>query len=98
MPLSIIRFPADCLSDFSRRFGRKRIWLTFGGLQPEAAGTALAERLFKFGKNGLEFARQRPRRIDDQQPRRNKTGLGGLRRAAEFTAKAFSRRSPAPPR
>jgi hypothetical protein len=35
-------------------------------LHPEAAGAALAERLFQLGEDGLEFRLQRPRGVDHQ--------------------------------
>src|SRR5258707_10468147 len=65
--------------------------LRLGRLQPEPAGAALTEWLFQFGEDCLEFACQRPRRVDDQQPRRVQGGAGGLRRDAEFQAQTFSR-------
>src|SRR6201999_4207922 len=73
-------------SDYSRllegvpraRPGARR--LRFGGLKPESAGGAKAERLFEFGQDGLEFGRKRPWRIDDQETGRGQAGLGGLRR------------------
>src|SRR5882672_464424 len=61
--LSIIRFRANCLR-LKSGFWRRRGALGFRRFQPEPAGAALAERLFKLGKDRPQFTRQRPRRID----------------------------------
>src|SRR5271168_259497 len=87
MTASIIRFPAHCLSDFCEIRG-----LGFRRFEAEAAGAALAERLFEFGKDRLEFGQERPWRVDDQEARRGEAGACGLRSDAEFDAQAFSGR------
>src|ERR1700730_17941109 len=61
-----------------------------GRLQPEAAGAALAERLFQLGQDRLGFHDQRPRRIDDQKAGRGQRSANGLRRDAELEAQALS--------
>src|SRR5258708_4625604 len=64
--------------------------LRLGRLKPEPAGAALTEWLFQFGEDCLEFACQRPRRVDGQQTRRVPGGARGLPRDAEFQAQIFS--------
>src|SRR5262249_21307499 len=58
---SIIRFPAGCLRIFRAAKAPEQA-LRLRHLQAEAAGAALAERLFQLGEDGLEFPMQRPGR------------------------------------
>src|ERR1700687_4339372 len=73
-------------------FARSPARLRFGRLKPEPAGAALAERLFQLGQDCFEFARQRPRWIDDQKTCRGEGVPDGLRRDAELQTQAFSGR------